>query len=260
MWSPSGQAAFERQLAPPGADTATLVADPRTIAIGRDRCAASTLMQLLRIAEDALPGDTKQAARCVAAARALVQFKTSSRSTEADRLVTGLARWQVKRVSEFIEANLSQSLHVADLASVARLSTSHFSSAFRRSTGESPFGYLRRRRIERAQQMMLLTDLSLAEISLDCGLADQAHLTRIFRRVVGVSPGAWRRLQRSCVLGPRETDDVAAPAANDGCSAGINFALIVSVALTYIKYIQAAASRTAAISFTPVITIRDDLA
>jgi transcriptional regulator GlxA family with amidase domain len=63
---------------------------------------------------------------------------------------------------------MSRPLHVDDLASLARLSTSHFSSAFRRSTGESPFRYLRRRRIDHAKQMMLLTNLSLAEISVDC--------------------------------------------------------------------------------------------
>jgi AraC family transcriptional regulator len=50
-----------------------------------------------------------------------------------------------------------------------------------------------RRRIERAQGLMLQTNLSLAQIALDCGLADQAHLNKSFRRFVGQSPGAWRR-------------------------------------------------------------------
>jgi AraC family transcriptional regulator len=182
----------------PAIDTSTTTtADSTTIPGFRDPGAASTLMQLLKFAQDALPGDTEQAARCVAAARALLKFETSSEAEEEARVISGLAPWQLHRVYEFVDANLSRPLHVDDLASLARLSTSHFSSAFRRSTGESPFRYLRRRRIDHAQQMMLLTNLSLAEISVDCGFADQAHLTKLFRRMVGVCPGAWRRLRRT---------------------------------------------------------------
>jgi AraC family transcriptional regulator len=50
-----------------------------------------------------------------------------------------------------------------------------------------------RRRIERAQGVMLRTSSSLAQIAAECGLADQAHLNKSFRRFVGESPGAWRR-------------------------------------------------------------------
>jgi AraC-like DNA-binding protein len=49
------------------------------------------------------------------------------------------------------------------------------------------------RSIEKAQRLMLLTDDPLAQIALDCGLADQAHLSRWFRRLIGVSPAAWRK-------------------------------------------------------------------
>lgn len=105
----------------------------------------------------------------------------------------GLAPWQLRRVVTYIEKNLDKPIRNAELASVARLSPFHFNVAFRKSAGDSPHEYVIRRRIERAQKLMLSTDASLSDIAATCGLADQAHFTRLFRRVVGESPGAWRR-------------------------------------------------------------------
>jgi AraC-like DNA-binding protein len=105
----------------------------------------------------------------------------------------GLAPWQLRRVVGYIEANLDSSIKNADLAAVARLSLFYFNVAFRKSVGDSPHEYIIRRRMERAQGLMLSTGASLSDIAATCGLADQAHFTRLFRRVVGESPGAWRR-------------------------------------------------------------------
>jgi AraC-like DNA-binding protein len=105
----------------------------------------------------------------------------------------GLAPWQVRRVATFMDANLSESIHCDDMARVTRLSISHFMRAFRESFGAPPHAYLMRRRMELAQRLMLTTDTGLRQIALDCGLADQSHLTRLFHRLVGESPAAWRR-------------------------------------------------------------------
>jgi transcriptional regulator GlxA family with amidase domain len=105
----------------------------------------------------------------------------------------GLSPWQVRKVASYVEANLEHSIKNEDLAGLVRLNASHFGRAFRNSFGEPPHEYVIRRRVERAQGLMLSTDASLSEIALDCGLADQSHLTRLFRRIVGESPRAWRR-------------------------------------------------------------------
>ena len=105
----------------------------------------------------------------------------------------GLAPWQVRRVVTYIDAHLADSIRCADLACVTRLSVSHFMRAFRESFGAPAHAFLMRRRLERAQGMMLTTDTALGQIALDCGLADQSHLTRLFRKLVGESPAAWRR-------------------------------------------------------------------
>jgi transcriptional regulator GlxA family with amidase domain len=111
----------------------------------------------------------------------------------------GLAPWQVRKVLAHIEANLGAQLRNRDLAAIARLSEYHFNVAFRDSVGEAPHGYIIRRRMERAQGLMLSTEKALSEIALECGMADQAHFTRLFRSVVGESPAAWRRARANPV-------------------------------------------------------------
>jgi AraC-like DNA-binding protein len=74
------------------------------------------------------------------------------------------------------------------------LSTSHFRRAFKVSFGVTFYKYINRRRVERAQEMMVMTDQPLCQIARQCGFADQPHFTRVFRRLVGSSPAIWRRL------------------------------------------------------------------
>lgn len=105
----------------------------------------------------------------------------------------GLAPWQLRSVVQHIEAYLGSTIMVEALAGVARLSTGHFCRAFKVTTGETPHAFLIRRRVRRAQTLMLQTDDTLSHIAYACGLTDQAHLTRLFRRVVGVTPLIWRR-------------------------------------------------------------------
>jgi AraC-like DNA-binding protein len=105
----------------------------------------------------------------------------------------GLAPWQIRRVTAHIEANLDMPIRSSELAAIARLSPCHFSRVFRDSFGCSPLEYVTRRRMEHAQGLMLSTDAPLSQIALDCGLADQAHFSRLFRRFVGETPRSWRR-------------------------------------------------------------------
>ncbi len=108
-----------------------------------------------------------------------------------------LAPWQLQRVTRHIEAHLDSPLRVAQLAALARLSPHYFCRAFRASLGHSPYAYILQRRIQRAQDMMLAGNEPLSQIALACGMADQAHFSRLFRNLVGVSPHAWRRSRRA---------------------------------------------------------------
>jgi AraC-like DNA-binding protein len=107
----------------------------------------------------------------------------------------GLARWQVRKVKEFIDGSLGSRIRLRDCASAARLSNSYFSHAFKMTFGTTVCRYVRCRRVERAKQLMLQSHepLSQSQIALACGFGDQAHYCRVFHDVVGTSPNTWRR-------------------------------------------------------------------
>lgn len=108
----------------------------------------------------------------------------------------GLAPWQYRNVITHVEDNLTSAIRVEDLAATCRLSVSHFSRAFKVSFGAAPYAYIISRRIELAQTLMLATAEPLSQIAIFCGLADQAHLSNLFRRCVGTTPCEWRRRNR----------------------------------------------------------------
>jgi transcriptional regulator GlxA family with amidase domain len=80
-----------------------------------------------------------------------------------------------------------------DLATLVKLSTNHFQRAFKVSFQQTPAKYVLQQRMRVAQRLMLTTAHPLSRIALECGLYDQAHFSRVFRRVVGQSPQLWRR-------------------------------------------------------------------
>ena len=91
---------------------------------------------------------------------------------------------------------LADPLSILEIAAQINMAPGHFARAFRQATGQSPHRWLMDRRIERAKDL-LRSDMILAEIALTCGFVDQSHLTRVFSRRERLTPGAWRRLNRS---------------------------------------------------------------
>jgi AraC family transcriptional regulator len=104
-----------------------------------------------------------------------------------------LANAQLQRVVEYIQAYLEQDLSLKELAAIAQLSPHYFSQLFKRSTGLSPHQYVIRCRVDRAQELLKQSELSLAEISEIVGFVDQSHLHRHFKRLLGVTPRAFRQ-------------------------------------------------------------------
>jgi transcriptional regulator GlxA family with amidase domain len=159
--------------------------------------------ELCRALSNALQDEREAAQECIQRAAEMLQIQGAPPSATEEfglpraagtlRVRAGLAPWQICRLTAHIEANLDTTLRTRDLAALVRLSPFYFCRAFRDSWGDSPHGYVMRRRMERAQGLLLSTDASLAQIAADCGLADQAHFSKLFRRFAGESPGAWRR-------------------------------------------------------------------
>jgi len=105
----------------------------------------------------------------------------------------GLLAWQLNRVVDYIEAHLAEKIMAMDLADLANVSVGQLIRAFKISVGVPPFHYIASRRVELACMMMSATREPLCQIAIACGLCDQAHLCKVFRRMLGMSPSAWRR-------------------------------------------------------------------
>ncbi|OJH36807.1 hypothetical protein BON30_30330 [Cystobacter ferrugineus] len=113
-----------------------------------------------------------------------------------ERKQGGLAPWQLRKAKDYLQVHLSEGVRLRELAQLTGLSQSQFGRAFKVSTGMTPFRWQTQARIARARELLLDGRLSLAEVSLATGFSEQSHFTRVFQRVVGTSPGAWRRAQR----------------------------------------------------------------
>ncbi|WP_371348598.1 helix-turn-helix domain-containing protein [Ancylobacter sp. IITR112] len=102
---------------------------------------------------------------------------------------------QLRRVTEFIEANCARNIRLQELAELTGLSQSYFSHAFKAATGVPPYQWHLKARLRKVQALLAGSDLALTEIASATGFTDQAHLTRSFRRLIGATPAAWRRAQ-----------------------------------------------------------------
>ena len=159
---------------------------------------ANLVIKLLDSAAEVMDSDRAAAKAHIFRATALLQADQDrpdrdGRGTDAFAR-GGLTPWQVRQVSRHVDAAMATNISTDQCAALARLSTSHFRRAFKASFGETFGAYLSRRRVEHAQEMMVMTDQPLCRIARQCGFADQSHFTRVFRRMVGRSPGSWRRL------------------------------------------------------------------
>ncbi len=115
-----------------------------------------------------------------------VVFREPSRSG-------GLSRPQFRLLNQYIEENLDRNLSLAELAGVVQLSVFHFTRKFRTEFGCPPHAYVMRKRIERAKAQLARVSVPLKVVAASSGFSDQSHMTRLFRRLLGVTPAEYRK-------------------------------------------------------------------
>lgn len=108
-----------------------------------------------------------------------------------------LAEKKLQLIFDFVEANLDQNIGLDDLASHCGLTSFHFARSFKVSTGSTPHQFILERRVARARAKLLHGQQSLAEIALEVGFSSQAHMTGVFRKSLGVTPGRYRKIRQA---------------------------------------------------------------
>ena len=108
-----------------------------------------------------------------------------------------LSKPQMAITFELLRSDLGGQISIADLAAACGLSRGYFIHAFKSTTGITPYQWVLTQRVDQARDLLRNSDLSLAEVALTCGFADQSHFTRVFSRLAGASPGSWRRSFRN---------------------------------------------------------------
>jgi len=104
---------------------------------------------------------------------------------------SGTPRW-LERATELLHASVGDSVDMAAIAHQVGVHPVHLARSFRERFGATMGEYLRRLRVERARTQLVATTATLSQVALDAGFADQAHFTRVFKKLVGVTPGAYR--------------------------------------------------------------------
>lgn len=126
---------------------------------------------------------------------ALANILLTSFNTFTPRSISrkgGMSTRVLRRVVEFMHANLDKQIRLKDLSECADLSLSHFSSQFRASTNQSPHQYILRLRIERSKELLTDSRLSILDVGLEVGFRNQQHFATVFKMFVGIPPSAYR--------------------------------------------------------------------
>jgi AraC family transcriptional regulator len=150
------------------------------------------LARLLASSQDELSSFHLFGDSVVAAIIARFSHLTTTNQPATSRRL-GLTKRQLMQVTEFMHDNLSRSIRLSELASLAGLSASQFGRAFKVSTGMTPHKWHLAVRIEYAKRMLGDRKNRLVDIALEAGFSEQSHFTRVFTAANGVSPHAWRR-------------------------------------------------------------------
>jgi len=104
----------------------------------------------------------------------------------------GLSGARLRRAVEYIDSNLDQNLSLPQIAETVGMSSYYFSRALKKSTGFAPHAYVVHKRIERAKQLLIEAKLPIIDIALAVGYGNHSHFSTQFRRIVGISPTAYR--------------------------------------------------------------------
>ncbi len=113
----------------------------------------------------------------------------SARKPNIKKYINGLSKRQINQVIEYIKSNLDKDLGLKELASLLHMSPHYFCNLFKQSMGIAPHQYVIQTRVHRAKELLLTGRYSIAQVAFMVGFANQSHLNRHFKKLVGITPG-----------------------------------------------------------------------
>lgn len=175
--------------------------DPATVSLApkfqlRDARIESIAWAIKTELEATIPSDRLYAEMLALALAIRLVENGDQAGGEKPRTTRSLSALQKRRLVDFIEDHIDQSLSLADLAAVVGLSLSHLKPLFRASFGMPMHQYVLTRRVERARLMLLSEDMPLSQVALETGFAHQSHMAHWMRRILGITPGMIARTRQ----------------------------------------------------------------
>jgi AraC family transcriptional regulator len=162
----------------------------------RDPCLEGLILLLLGEIESGCPSGNLYGESLSLALISYVSERYCDAASDATLQRGVLAATHLKRIYEYIQANLSRDLTVVEMASVLGLSPNHFTVLFKNTTGRTPHQHVMSERIRAGMQLMESGRLSLAEMAFAVGFSSQSHFTAVFKRTTGVTPKKYQQQVR----------------------------------------------------------------
>lgn len=163
------------------------------IDVPRLRFSDDRVWTMIRLLTDAISDADPSAQLYGDALTAAIAALLFERPREPKGSKAGLSALQLQDAMSYLEAKLPLRVELAALAELAGLSQSHYSRAFKASTGLAPYQWQLQARVERAKDLLLNTNGGLEDVAEATGFADAVHFGRTFRKLTGATPAAWRR-------------------------------------------------------------------
>jgi AraC family transcriptional regulator len=104
----------------------------------------------------------------------------------------GLPKYKLNQALQYINAHLERDLKLGEIAEAVGMSQYYFLRLFKQSMGVTPYQYVLYLRVERAKPLLKQTKLTISDVAIECGFANQSHFTKLFRKMLGMTPKAYR--------------------------------------------------------------------
>lgn len=151
---------------------------------------------LAKLLADEIKSPTKHAVYAESLIGSIIAGLLDIPTEREERAGGRLTQAQINKLVSHIDALGDYRMSVADMAAVVGLSESWFASVFKQTMGITPLQWQLAKRVELTKKLLGESDLPVASIAAQLGFADQAHLTKVFRQIVGETPAAWRRMRQ----------------------------------------------------------------